>query len=838
MVLKQENTTSNLARDAMVTEKTEQTAPVESPAVAAILQTSVTSLRSRPGSPRWAVMHLLKRIALLKEAADTSLRPDISLVWPEGFEPPPLPTSSEEALWQEILVKFGACESPAKIAARHFDRIVQVGMDANAVPFPCMPSRQSMDKNLVFAVAHHAPWKPPSQHQRLGHARLSGQFHSTGLAMDRPSKASQISLDPQDTLAFRFLPEVEKQWTNPAEKEVFDLLLAGRAQDPYDLRQAFYREPPLDMELLPWPMLQNGIVGDDICTDAQTKVAKLREEQPLSLERLEKRRAVLAKKLKGELNRRVFDECLPMLERESALLELQAARAQDKALESAQYDELAAQGAQFVVWPRPHERCWPEQSSAWKNHCRWFAMWRSQPVVASKFAYKPMKRSNSLSSIGSWAAVSDISWIDIESKASECGWQEVLDEQAPSLAAAKPTDIPKAAVVEIRSLSKPPSGVCLTMEVMCILLQVPPTKLKAGGVDYWSSAKELLGQPDFLSRLNALSDYLPASVLDAVAPYMCAEDFTPEAVGKGSSACKALCTWARELYKYHTLGQASAEAAWRDYVNKPVSELLIESQEAVAELPKAALQELKALASPPVEVAIVCSCFLHLFAGIADGVELTKRGNVKDASWRACQKFMSNPDATLKCMHDLRDTIDAGAVPAKNIRKVRKVLGHSLNPEAVKAKSVAAGHLCKWLISTIAYYEHAAPIQQQAQVSQTSPPAKAVAEASKHLSKADIVEIKSLEVPPKPVMIVCVCVCILLGRDGNSGWAGAKALVSDVQFLRILLEHKRENVTTEQIEKVREIINKEGPLDGDKVKCASKAAYGLFQWVLAMIEFE
>merc|ERR1711977_166663 len=304
---------------------------------------------------------------------------------------------------------------------------------------------------------------------------------------------------------------------------------------------------------------------------------------------------------------------------------------------------------------------------------------------------------------------------------------------------------------EIRSLNKPPAGVVLTMEVMCILLQVPPAKLKDGGVDYWSSAcKELLGQPDFLSRLNALSDYLPASVLDAVAPYMCMEDFTPEFIGKGSLACKALCTWARELYKYHTLGQASAEAAWRDYVSKPMSELLSESQEAVEELPKAALQELKALGKPPVEVVIVCSCFLHLFAGIADGVELTKRGNVKDASWKACQKFMSNPDATLKCMHDFKDTIDAGAVPAKNIRKVRKVLGHSLNPDVVKAKSVAAGYLCKWLISTIAYYERAAPIQQHPQVSETSPPAKAVAEASKHLSKADIVEIKSLGSPRQP----------------------------------------------------------------------------------------
>lgn len=834
MVL-QENTTLNIVQVVKGTEKAEQESLVESPTMAAELQPSSPSLRSRPGSPRWAVMRLLKRISLLKEAAEKSPQPEIRLVWPEGFESPLLPNDSGGELWQEILIKFGACEVPTQVAAQHFDKIIQVGMDANAVPFPRMPPRHSIDN--TSPVQHTAPWRSPGQRRPLGQrqlCRLPGHSHCTGLDMDCPSKVREISAALQDTLAFPFLSEVERQWTNPAEKEAFDLVLAGRAQDPSDLRQAFYSGPLLDMELLPWPTLQNGTMPNDICTDSQVKVWKLREKRPLSLERLEKKRAVLAKKLKGELNRRVFDECMPELEHEAALLALQAARAQEKALVSAQYDQLAAQGAQFVVWPTPHELCWPEQSPAWKKHCKWFAMWRSQPRIASEFAFKPMKRSSSLSSIGSWAAVSDISWIDIESKASECGWKEVLDQQVPSLVAAKPTDIPKADLVEIKAFAKPPRGVILTMEVMCVLLEVPPSKLSDGGVDYWSPSKELLGQPDFLARLNALSDYLPASALDAVAPYMCVDDFTPEVVGKSSLACKALCTWARELYKYHTLGQASAEAAWQDYASKPASDLLIESQVAMEELPKAALQELKCLGKPPAEVVVVCSCFLHLFAGVANEVKLTRRGNVQDASWKSCQQFMSNADATLKRMHDFKDTIGEGAVPAKNIRKVHKVLGH-LSPEGVKSKSIAAACLCKWLISTIAYYEHAAPIQQKAHVSHPSPSAKVATVASKHLTKADIVEIKSLAKPPQPVMIVCVCVCVLLGKDENSGWAGAKAMLSDVKFLEALLQHKKEDVTTAQIEKVKEILLRED-LDSDTIKLVSKAAHGLFQWVLSMIE--
>merc|ERR1712048_1218275 len=116
--------------------------------------------------------------------------------------------------------------------------------------------------------------------------------------------------------------------------------------------------------------------------------------------------------------------------------------------------------------------------------------------------------------------------------------------------------------------------------------------------------------------------------------YMSLEEFTPEVIGKSSLACKSLCAWARELYKYHTIVQASAEAAWQDYLSKPAAELLAKSQEATEELPKASLQELKSLGKPPLEVVVVCSCFLHLFAGIADEVKLTKRGQVKDGSWR------------------------------------------------------------------------------------------------------------------------------------------------------------------------------------------------------------
>merc|ERR1712048_1504421 len=182
--------------------------------------------------------------------------------------------------------------------------------------------------------------------------------------------------------------------------------------------------------------------------------------------------------------------------------------------------------------------------------------------------------------------------------------------------------------------------------------------------------------------------------------------------------------------------------------------------------------------------------------------------------------------------------IDAGAVPAKNIRKAHKLLGYSHSYDAIKAKSVAAANLYTWLINTIAYYDRAAPIEERPSVSEAPPSVKIVAEASKYLCKADIVEIKSLSAPPKPVMMFCICVCILLGRDCNSGWAGAREMIADACFLKILLERKKEDVTIEQVEKVREILHGEQLLDGNKVKSVSKATYGLLRWVLTMINAE
>jgi len=721
-----------------------------------------------PGTPSIAGSALEKRAAELREVAEKASQPSIKAVWP-GDCPPSISANTmlDEKLWEDILVKFGASAVPAARDAQHFEDVIKFGLDPNSVPFP-----QKQLRNPNVPVAHMA---------------------------SEPDEAVPY----QDAITFPFLQELGKQWSNDVEKESFDSLLAGRAKEADELRKAFYSEEPLDMEpVVPWPCLQDAVMVADECTEAQVTVWELRAKRPLSPERLEKRLAKLSKKLKGELNRTIFEEVQPTLEQEAARLELAAARARDAATEARQFDELAENGAAFVVWPVPNERRWPAQSSAWKQHAKWFKMWRARPMVASSFAFEPLKRNSSTSSLSSWAVLSDVSWEDMESKASECGWQQVLDEQEPALAAIEPTKcLAKEDIVEIKSMSSPPPGAKLTMEVICIMLQVPPVKVKSGGVDYWDSAKQLLGQANFLHQVSTLRDFVPAKVLDAVAPYMSREDFTPESVQKASKACAGLCRWAREVYKYHVLGHASSEALRQEFARKPAADLIADSEGALGNVSLRDLQEVKALCKPPASVGQVGLCLVHLFTGIAPKIEPTKKGtNVKDLTWRRFQKLCGNPTLLLQQLKDFKDAIDAGRVPRKNIRKARKIqidMGNSFSAEVMKSKSSAVANLCTWISCMLAYYDLAAPQMPEPAVSrEVAEPDSAsgkVGPAAK-LSKSDIVELKALKNPAAGVRLTLEVICVLLQvppKVSESGvtdyWAASKELLGDMNFLNKLL---------------------------------------------------
>jgi len=746
---------------------------------------------------------LRSRISALQEGVANAPKPSLKGVWPESGQPSVVSTGPpDESLWEEILVKFGASGVPAAREAQFFEEVIKAGMDANSVPFPQMELRQGARMTFV----------------------------------DRQEGFVQYL----NEVPFPMLQPLANQWTsdvNHVEKEVVELVIAGRAKAPHQLRESSYSTPPLDMELAPWSCLNDGVIRADECTDAQLLVWEQRSKRPLSVQRLERRRAVLSETLKGEFNHRVIEEIRPELEREAAFWELQARWARDKATEAQQHLALAEQGAAFVAWVLPNERRWPAPCAAWMQRGKWFAMWRSGPLTASAFAFKPMKRSDSATSLSSWAAVSDVSWVDVESKASECGWDEVLDDQQPALAAADPAmHLSKADITEIKALSNPPVAVKLTMEVICILLEVPPIKLRDGVLNYWEPSKQLLSQPNFLTQVATLRHHVSAKALNAVAPYICHESFTPEVVKKSSLAAAGLCKWAREVYKYHTVGLASAGAMRQQLARKPAPELLAESHAALDTLHISLIQELKAMSKPPAGVAEVCSCLLYLFQGIDQNIALTKKGNAK-ASWRGFQTLASNPGSLLVQLRGFKDAIDAGTVPSRNIELARKVqidMGLDFSVQTMKNKSIAAAGLCAWINNTIAYYDLVAPQLPE------PPVRKEVAESEPVVSFCvdvrAIRELKSLGKPPQGVKDVLQAVAFLLGAEEAWDWGQCQHMIANPEkFVETLASFDAQNVSPTSLAQAKAIAMQPF-FNRETLICKTAAVAGVAEWVLRVVE--
>ena len=121
------------------------------------------------------------------------------------------------------------------------------------------------------------------------------------------------------------------------------------------------------------------------------------------------------------------------------------------------------------------------------------------------------------------------------------------------------------------------------------------------------------------------------------------------------------------------------------------------------------------------------------------------------------------------------------------------------------------------------------------------PALEAAAKALEGLDKKDITEVKSMASPPPAVATVCTMVMILkpLGKeDESSGWAGAKAMLSDVGLLKALFDYPKDQMKDRQVKRIKQIMAEEGEtFEGDNMLKISKAGAGLLQWVKAMVKY-
>ncbi|XP_049940877.1 dynein axonemal heavy chain 1-like, partial [Schistocerca serialis cubense] len=145
--------------------------------------------------------------------------------------------------------------------------------------------------------------------------------------------------------------------------------------------------------------------------------------------------------------------------------------------------------------------------------------------------------------------------------------QRDLDEAMPLLNAAEASlrALNKGDITEVRALKKPPAGVHLVMETICIVKDVKPNKIPGKGIgekilDYWEPGRGLLANPDhFLNSLmNFDKESITEEIINKLESYVVNPLFQPEKIITVSKACTSLCMWVHAMYKYYFVNKAVA----------------------------------------------------------------------------------------------------------------------------------------------------------------------------------------------------------------------------------------------------------------------------------------
>ncbi|XP_022110107.1 dynein heavy chain 1, axonemal-like isoform X1 [Acanthaster planci] len=145
--------------------------------------------------------------------------------------------------------------------------------------------------------------------------------------------------------------------------------------------------------------------------------------------------------------------------------------------------------------------------------------------------------------------------------------QRDLNEALPALDAALASlkSLNRNDVVEVRAMQRPPAGVRMTVEAVCIMRGVKPKKVAGDQPgkkvdDYWEPGKALLQDPGkFLESLFQYDkDNIPDVVINKIQPFIDNEEFQPAAIAKASKACTSICQWVRAMHKYHFVAKGVA----------------------------------------------------------------------------------------------------------------------------------------------------------------------------------------------------------------------------------------------------------------------------------------
>jgi dynein heavy chain, axonemal len=145
---------------------------------------------------------------------------------------------------------------------------------------------------------------------------------------------------------------------------------------------------------------------------------------------------------------------------------------------------------------------------------------------------------------------------------------ERLAEATPALEMALQSlqVLSKNDIQEVRALQRPPQGVKLTIEAVCILKQVDPMRVPVAGVpgkkedDYWEPGRGLLNDAGkFLQSLQEFDkENIPEIVIQKLQKHIDSPDFDPIKIERTSKACKSLCMWCRAMHSFYMINKEVA----------------------------------------------------------------------------------------------------------------------------------------------------------------------------------------------------------------------------------------------------------------------------------------
>ncbi|XJO76015.1 hypothetical protein BDV3_006595 [Batrachochytrium dendrobatidis] len=167
-----------------------------------------------------------------------------------------------------------------------------------------------------------------------------------------------------------------------------------------------------------------------------------------------------------------------------------------------------------------------------------------------------------------------------------------LDEALPALDAAVESlnSLSKNDIIEVRSMQRPPEGVKLVIEAICIMKGIKPKKIdgdKPGKKidDYWEPGRALLADPQrFLdSLMNFDKENIAEATVQKIKPYIDSPEFQVSVISRVSRAATSMCQWVRAMEKYYWVSRSVAPKRAR---LQEAQESLDATLKALAELKK------------------------------------------------------------------------------------------------------------------------------------------------------------------------------------------------------------------------------------------------------------